>query len=203
MKNKKRYWSISGGFHRRMPVCVSFAKPGRSHTHSPPLWLDGFGWIREVQTDLRVTWFIVKTEATKSICLVCQWALGCSCRWSRESGRRGGGKDSSRQMSGQLCSWTGSKAEIRTDSCSSIKGWMSPGLATSFFFSFCLMFRMHFIKTRRKFQKWVSVLNVATFLNTQGTLYEHVSREEMKSKNQELTSLWRRPTLQITHSEGC
>lgn len=62
------------------------------------------------------------------------------------------------------------------------------------------------IKTRRKFQKWVSVQCCKYFWSTQGTLYEHVSREEMKSKNQELTTppLWRgRPMLQLTHSEGC
>ena len=177
-----------------------------THAHSPPLWLDGFRWIQELQTDLRITQFIVKTKTTKLICLVCQWVLGCSWRWSREHGGRGGGKASSRQTSGQLCSWTGSKAEIRTGSHPSIRGWMSLlDWQLHFFFSFCLMFRLHFTSeqegnSRNEFQFGVA--------NTSGApkAHEHVSREEMKSNNQELTTplLWRgRPTLQVTHSEGC
>lgn len=82
---------------------------------------------------------------------------------------------------------------------------VSSGLAASFFFSFCLMFRLHFTSeqegnSRNEFQFGVA--------NTSGApkAHEHVSREEMKSNNQELTTplLWRgRPTLQVTHSEGC
>lgn len=43
MKNQKRYWSISGGFHRRTPVGASFAKPD-VHTHTQPSTMARWLW---------------------------------------------------------------------------------------------------------------------------------------------------------------
>lgn len=63
-----------------------------------------------------------------------------------------GGDDSSKQMSGQLRSpGTGSKTEIHTGSCPSIKGQMS--LLDQFSFSFHFVRDALHIKARKKFQK--------------------------------------------------
>ena len=186
MKNKKRHQSVGFTGGRRLTSALPSLMFTR--THSPPSWLDGSWWNWKLETELRQTRFMVKTERSKSFCLLCPRTLGCYWGWSREHGGwgGGGGEDGSKQMSGQLHSpGTGSKTEIHTGSYPSIKGANVSSGSTQFFFSFCPRCTSH------QSQKEIPEMSFNSMLQIFMEHLRHwylgmVAEERLKSKDQEL-----------------
>lgn len=138
MKNKKRHQSVGFTGGRRLTSALPSLM--FTHTHSPPSWLDGFWWNWKLETELRRTRFMVKTERSKSFCLLCQRALGCSWGRSREHGGRGGGRRGRQQQADvRAASLTRNREQDRNSH------WFLPFYQVAnvssgsiqFFFSFC------------------------------------------------------------------